>query len=288
MSEEKKFARGKNIINDEVGKKQKFNTKNKPQNIEFLSDLVNNSFSPFPLDNSFIVFKSIDSLIYIIYSTVNKSIICYNLNDQKEAIELRNYHDDYILNFRHLFEKVKKRDLIMSISRNNNIRVWNFSNWDCLLNITDINEKGYLYSACFLYIEDQTYVITSNYIPYRDNSDPIKVFDLNGNKIKEIINSKEKALFIDVYYDNKNLQYYLLTGNESCVESYDYNKSELYNSYNDYSYYYHNSLLIKNDDERIQLIESCNDGIIRIWDFHSGLLFNKINVSEYWLCGMCL
>ena len=288
MSEEKEFDKGKHKLDNQSSKEQKSDIKNNPPSIELLSDLVNNSFSIFPLDNSFIVFKSIDNLIYIIYSTVNKSIICYNLNDQKETIEIRNFHNDYIINFRHQFEKVKKRDLIMSISRDNNIRIWNFSNWECLLNITDINEKGLLYSACFLYIEDQTYIITSNYIQYRDNSDPIKIFDLNGNKIKEISNSKEKTIFIDVYYDNKNSQYYIITGNECCVESYDYYKGELYHSYNDFSYYYHNSLLVKNDEQRIKLIESCNDGIIRIWDFHSGLLLNKININDYWLCGMCL
>jgi WD40 repeat protein len=289
MAEEKEFDKGKNNENDIAKKELKFDKESNPQSIELLSDLVDNSFSLNTLDNSFIVFKSIDNIIFIIYSTVNKSIICYNLNDQKETIEIRNYHSDYIINFRHQMEKVKKRDLIMSISKNNNIRIWNFSNWECLLNITDINEKGYLYSACFLYIEDHTYIITSNYVRYRDNSDPIKIFDLNGNKIKEISNSKEKTIFIDVYYDNKNSQYYILTGNECCVESYDYNNSELYHSYNDvFSYCFHNSILVKNDDERIKLIDSCNDGNILIWDFHSGLLLNKINISEYWLCGMCL
>jgi len=291
MSEEKELEKKKYKINGEAKKVQKSDIKSNDLNIELLTDLVNNSFSLFPLDNSFIVFKSIDNLIYIIYSTVINSIVCYNLNDQKQVIEIRNYHNDYIINFSHQFEKVKKRDLIMSISRDNNIRIWNFTDWNCILNITDINDKGYLYSACFLYIEDQTYAITSNYIPYRDNSDPIKVFELNGNKIKEINNSKEKTLFIDVYYDNKNSKYYLITGNENCAESYDYYKSELYQSYNDFidfSYQYHNSLLVRNDNERIKLMESCNDGKIRIWDFHSGLLLNKINVSECWLCGMCL
>ena len=38
----------------------------------------------------------------------------------------------------------------------------------------------------------------------------------------------------------------------------------------------------------IQMIESSEEGIIRIWDFHSGLLLNKINVNGGKLYGICL
>ena len=110
MTEEKEFNKGKNNENDIEKKEQKSDKESNPQSIELFSDLIENSFSIFPLDNSFIVFKSIDNIIFIIYSTENKSIICYNLNDQKETIEIRNYHSDYIINFRHQMEKVKKRE----------------------------------------------------------------------------------------------------------------------------------------------------------------------------------
>ena len=37
------------------------------------------------------------------------------------------------------------------------------------------------------------------------------------------------------------------------------------------------------------MIESSFDGNIRIWDFHSAILLNKIKVSENgWLFGICL
>ena len=40
----------------------------------------------------------------------------------------------------------------MTISlEDNNIRIWNLINWECILNIKNINKTGYLYSACFLY-----------------------------------------------------------------------------------------------------------------------------------------
>ena len=41
--------------------------------------------------------------------------------------------------------------------------------------------------------------------------------------------------------------------------------------------------IIFNDDKKgvIKMFESCEDGILRIWDFHSAELLSKINISNY-------
>ena len=57
--------------------------------MNFFFDIVNDSFGYTDLDNSFIVFKSINNIIYVIYSTINKSIICYDLNKQKIAKKIK-------------------------------------------------------------------------------------------------------------------------------------------------------------------------------------------------------
>ena len=43
---------------------------------------------------------------------------------------------------------------------------------------------------------------------------------------------------------------------------------------------YHHSASIVNNGEIIKLVESCYDGTVRIWNFHTGLLLNKINVGN--------
>ena len=63
------------------------------------------------------------------------------------------------------FDKIKfnKRDLIISISdRDNNLRIWNVKNWDCILNIPDINSIGYICSACIINDSNENYIISSN------------------------------------------------------------------------------------------------------------------------------
>ena len=48
------------------------------------------------------------------------------------------------------------------------------------------------------------------------------------------------------------------------------------------------SIIINNNKNIIKLIESSGDGNIRIWNFHSGLLLNKIKITKEYLNGICL
>jgi WD40 repeat protein len=84
---------------------------------------------------------------------------------------------------------------------------------------------------------------------------------------------------------NKN---YIITANLNYVISYDYSNNELYHKYDDNGKGYHFILIIHNSEDIIKLIESCEDGIIRIWHFHSGLLLNKIKIIDDNLNGICL
>ena len=106
--------------------------------------------------------------------------------------------------------------------------------------------------------------------------------------MEEINDSNERTDFIDTYYDNKKSTTYIITGNLGYIKSYDYNKNKIYQKYNDKDDSFHESLLINKNKDIIQLIDSCRDGNIRIWDFHLGLLLNKITVEYFHLYGICL
>ena len=176
----------------------------------------------------------------------------------------------------------------MSISKqDNNIRIWDVKYWECIVNINQVNNNGYLLSACFLYENNQIYIVTSN-CNFETISEPIKLFDFNDNKIKEINDSNEETYFINTYYDNILSINYIITGNKNYVKSYDINKNELYHKYYDKENGGHGSIIINYNEDIIKLIDSCDDGYIRIWNFHSGMLLNKIKVSSKRLYGICL
>ena len=178
-------------------------------------EISKDSYAYLRFDNTFCVFKSINDILYLLYSNSHKSIISYDLIDNKKINEIKKAHNYYITNFRHYFENINKRDLILSIScQDNNIKLWNINNYDLLLNIKDINSKPSLNSACFLKDDNQNYILTTN-CNWANISDSIKVFNFNGKKIKEIKNSNDRTLLIDIYYDNKSSKIYILTANDN-------------------------------------------------------------------------
>ena len=263
--------------------------------IELLKDLTNDSYAYSSSDNTFTAFKSIDNILLLIYGNQNQSIISYNLIDNKKIIEIKNAHENNITNFRHYLDNIKKRDLILSISRiDNNIKVWNNLSWECLLNLENINNHGWIDSSCFLSDNNQLYILTSNRNTAGINSeleaDKIKVYDFSGNKIKEINDSNDETYYIDTYFDKQLSINFIITGNDSYLTSYNFNDNILYNQYfdnkNDNNIY--TSLFINYYEERVNLITSNFDGIIRIWDFYSGEIIKKIFVTFVGLYGICL
>ena len=120
--------RKKNIIpinyNNEIFINKNKDSKIKVYNLNFKNiDLRLDSYCYIVLDNSFNVFKSIDNILYLIYTNKNNSIISYNLINNCKIIEIKNAHKQYITNFRYYLDKKNKRDLIISISAyDNNIK----------------------------------------------------------------------------------------------------------------------------------------------------------------------
>ena len=257
--------------------------------VKFITDITKDSYALFGLDNTFCVFKSINDILYLIYTDINSSIISYNLIENIKINEIKNAHSEYITNFRHYLDKNNKRDLILSISAtNNNLKIWNINNFECILIIHNVNNTGILKSSCFLYDNNTIYIITSNYNDDVNNiKEGIKVFDLNGNKIKDINDSNYDIIFIATYYDIDLSSNYIISGNNGHIISYNYNDNSIYMIYDDSKNYYdHSSIIIIKSEEMIKMIESCGDGLIRIWNFHTGEILNRIYVSDGYLYGI--
>ena len=270
------------------------------KNIQFKSNIRNDSYVGIYLVNTFAVFKSINDILYCIYSNKINSIIFYNLIDNKVINSIKNAHDNNITNFRYYYDKKNKYDLIISISfMDNNLKIWNINNFELLLNLKDINKQGFLRSACVLNDGNQNLIITSN-----DNNnlgnDYIKIFDFKGYQIKELSYVNKDIYYIDNYYDKKLCKYYIITGNQGCCQAIDYNMDKIYHEYNTDTYYsdygytnferaFYFELIILEDGEILKLIGSCNLDTIFIWNFNTTELLSRIEVCQnHELYGLCL
>ena len=268
--------------------------KDNAENLLFLKDLVIDSYSNNWTIDKFIVFKSFNNILYLIYSNNNKSIISYNIIDNKKINEIKNAHIEYISCFRYYFDNTNKRDLVISLSSNlhySNIKLWDINNLELILNIEKLTNYGFLKSACFLNDnKGGSYIVTCFTMHYKKNPEPIKVYDFKGNKTKEINDSEDSAYYIDNYYDDNLNKNFILTGNIGYIKSYDYNENKIYHKYyeNSENNFGHLSIIINKKKEITELIESCPDGNIRIWNFHSGVFIRIINISKEGIRDICM
>ena len=71
-------------------------------------------------------------------------------------------------------------------SSNNNIKLWDKYNWDCLLNLTNINKNGEIYSSCFINYNNKNYIATSNYNNLKNifnlGINMIIIYDINNSE----------------------------------------------------------------------------------------------------------
>ena len=52
-----------------------------PTNLRLLYSLKEKGYADYGLDNTFVVFNSFNNILYLVYSTIKKSIICYDLRN---------------------------------------------------------------------------------------------------------------------------------------------------------------------------------------------------------------
>ena len=257
-----------------------------PEEISFLNNLIEDSFSNNLSINSFIVFKTINEILYLVYANQNKSIITYSLDNNKKMNEIKNSHSYYIIDLRYHLDEIHHRDLVLSISLNdNNIKIWDINNLECLLSLDNIYKKKSLITACFYGSKKQNYIITG----ISNDYDPIKMINLENLRTQKLLDSKDKIYFIDFYYDKNSSKKYIITSNEIYVQSFDLKEKKLYHLYYDKDdFLNYKSIVIWIANGITQLVEAGKRGYVRIWDFHSGKLLNKIKINKNGISCLCL
>ena len=285
------------LDNLKINKPTKTKESKNPINIKFSFDIIENSFANYSYESSFFVFKSINNQLDLAYTTKEKKLIIYDINSKNELFKSEERHNNYITNIKHIYDKTNKMDIVMTISKkDNNIKIWNATDQKKETEILNANKKNFLYSACFLQDKYEIKILTSNgknlqAYQTNENFENMKLFNLKGELIKEINDTNDCTYFVDIYYDENSSKIFILTGNYNYVKSYIYETNEtvsLYHKYYECNNGIHPSVIINTFERKIKLIESCEDGNVRVWHFHGGLLLMRIKVCEDNINGLSL
>ena len=245
-------------------------------NITFIQkSLINDAYSikNFHYNKTFELFKSINDIIYIVYTNKINSIILYNIINNKKIYEIKNPHKNPIICFRYHLDNIKKRDLILSISFYQ-IKLWNINNTECLFNITKNNDDFY-YSAGFLNDNKNIYLIISNYngnnFYNKQIPESFKVYDVNGYKIQRFEKFKENAKIIEHFYDDKSFKNFIIISNNLSIKSYDFDEDKMCNTF-EKSNNIMDIIISKKDNKNILIGIKIFNNEINIWDIYSGKL----------------
>jgi WD40 repeat protein len=259
------------------------------QNINLIGELIKDSYSDWGVDHVFTAFTSVNKNAYLIYSTKEKKAKCINLNNIEEEKNIKIKHDKYITNIHHYYEEKKNRDIVMTVSaENNNIKLWDFNDFKQIIDIKNINNKSLLLSACFIRYNNNDYIATSNGDLENKSFDPIKLYTFEGKQSSIIKDSNINTIFINSFYDKEKDLCYIITGNDGLVRSYDLKENRVF-TFEDkpYSNFYRSVAVIFSNTSK-KIISSSEEGNIRIWDFDTLKLINKIYTGCNPLRGICI
>ena len=328
MKNIKKNQKSKTIIknNNNNNINSKSNELQSPRDLTVFKKIIQEE------NNNFIVFKSINDLVLIVFLHIkHSSIIAYNLIDNKKIFEIKNANLINMNELKHYLDKNNKRDLVASIiMRDNIIKIWNLNNLECILNIDYRNmtppaaniinygpEYRNLNSICFINNNNNINIIASSInIP---QNQLIHIYNLRGEKIKEINNNKIRNYFVDTFYDNKFSKNYIIISTNADIRAIDYNNNKIIKHYTPVNEepikvtYYKNIeinrafhfddnhvirdvrysegplyILVKKCGNITKLFAGMKENTVKIWNFHSTQLLNEINISKSRIKGICL
>ena len=267
------------IINTGNNNIQDIETNSNPLNIKFSKFITNDSYSSGNLVNSFITFQSINKIIYLIYSNNCNSIIYFNIINNQKINETKNAHTHPIFNFRHIVDSINNRDLLLSTTKLG-VKVWDITNYNSLFKF-----QGKISISNLMNYDDKIYILIAHNLSLMYQ--PTEIFDFKGTNLKTIGNLEKNTYAIEVYYDNIYFNNYIITGHKNYIKSYNFNEKKYYRKYKDDSGFSYSNIIINNTDNIVKLIEANYDGNLRIWDFHSAELLNRIKCSEQSLISIC-
>ena len=199
-------------------------------------------------------------LAYIDNNSNKKSIIFYDINNEKEIKCINNAHEKEIFIIK--YYDYNLYDIILTSSYNNDVKMWNYNQSLNILTINNIFENDQRVSSSALLFDTNAFYIFC--ICYSNNY--IKVYNSSGNLYKTIGNNDESRYYIEI--DEINDNKYILSGGQKGINVFNYPSFSNYYCFkeeNDSKPHVYAKIIKINNT--YNLIDVGNFNKIKIWDF---------------------
>ena len=264
-------------------KKEKYKNRSiNPKKFTFYKTISIDLFNRNYYNNRVFIFTySKDSNIYILYGTKSFDLECYSIIKEKKFIIIKKLHKTSFESCRQFYDKINNRNLILTSSFDEHIKVINFEIEKSEI-IIDLNLESNVISiintACL--INNKIAVPFSNV-----ESGIIDFYDMNSTKIGKI----EECGFIfglSGYYWKKIKKHFILVANSEGIFAYNEDNLSLYKKFipkfQDESPYngFDEGYIIENNELLILICPCFYYGYLFFFDFANGCLINKITLDS--------
>ena len=248
---------------------------NKIKNIKKVTDKCGYGGNYFVYDGiCFFVSKNKENVLaYINANSENKSIIFYDIDNNKEIKKINNAHNEAI----HIIKyyDYSLYDLILSSSSNDDIKIWNYNECLNILTISKVFNDYSLgaFSSCLIIDKNIAHIFCVG------NQKYIKVYDANGKIFKNIGKNDESRRYIDSCEINKKK--YIISGGNKGVTVFNYPDLTEYHRFienNDSNF--HNYAKIIKINFIYNLIDVGDFNKIKIWDFFNKTLITNLSANN--------
>jgi len=254
---------------------------NKIKNIRKITDKCGSGGNTNIYDGCcFFISKNIENVLaFIDANSENKSIIFYDIDNNNEIKSIKNAHNNAI----HIIKYYDYYlyDLILSSSRNDDIKIWNYNECLNILTISQIfnDPKIGVCSSCLIMEKNISHIFCVGTNTY------IKVYDGNGKLFKNIGKNNEKRRYIDsCEIDEKR---FIISGGNKGITVFNYpDLTEYYCFIDNNDSCYHNYAKIIKINDIYNLVDVGQFNKIKIWDFlNKALIANISSINSSGLGG---
>ena len=200
-----------------------------------------------------------------------KSIIFYDINNEREIKKINNAHDKGIYTIK--YYNYNLYDIILTCSYNNDIKIWNYNETLNILTINNIFNNNYVFSSALLFDNNTFYIFCVGENNY------INIYNSSGNLYKNIGNNDENRRYIEIFEINENK--YIISGGTKGIKVFNYPSFSNYYCFrenNDTKY--HNYAKIIKIKNIYNLIDVGDFNQIKIWDFYNKNLIKCITSNS--------
>ena len=247
-----------------------------PQNIKNIKQLSNlySHDSRLCANLSFFISKNKEYILAYTDKNTGKSIIFYDINNDKEIKRINNAHEASIITIK--YYDYYLYDIILTSSSKNEIKLWNYNQSLNILTINNIfNNSNYVGSSALVFDNNTFYILCSSYAFF----DYIKVYNSSGNLYKTIGNKDDYSYDIEIDEINENK--YIITGGNKGVNIFNYPSFSNYYRFreeNDTCEHVYAKIIKINNIYNLIDVGSCNK--IKIWDFYKKILIKCITSNS--------